>query len=103
MRKLARILGTLLIAAGILTPAWVVVVWRWEDPFTAAYTHFQQAKLSSAYDKRAAAFRPRVAHGDLASVEHAIASEAHTYRRSLETGEAVGRLRIGRIGLNMVV
>jgi sortase A len=103
MRGLARILGTLLIAAGILTLAWVVVVWRWEDPFTAAYTHFQQARLSSAYDKRDAAFRPRVAHGDLAAVEHAVAAEARTYRRSLKTGEAVGRIRIGRIGLKMVV
>ncbi|MDX6425523.1 MAG: sortase, partial [Gaiellaceae bacterium] len=82
---------------------WVVLVWRWEDPFTAVYTHFQQARLASTYDKRAAAFRPQLTRGNLASVERQIASEAHAYRKTLRTGEPVGRLRIGRIGLNMVV
>ena len=39
MHRSIRLLGTLLAAAGVLTLAWVVVVWRWEDPFTAIYTH----------------------------------------------------------------
>src|SRR5207302_1924757 len=60
VHRFARILGTLLIAAGVLTLAWVVVVWRWEDPFTALYTHYQQARLSHTYEKRAASFQPRV-------------------------------------------
>ena len=76
MRKTTRILGSLLIVAGVLTLAWVVLVWRWEDPFTAVYTHFQQARLSSTYEKRAAAFHPRVTHGDLASVQRQVATEA---------------------------
>ncbi|MCW2962850.1 MAG: class sortase [Actinomycetia bacterium] len=103
MRKTSRIFGSLLIVAGVLTLAWVVLVWRWEDPFTAVYTHFQQARLASTYDKRAAAFHPQLARGDLASVERQVASEAHAYRNTLRPGEPVGRLRIGRIGLNMVV
>jgi sortase A len=103
MHRLSRFLGTLLILAGVLTLAWVVLVWRWEDPFTAVYTHFQQARLSNAYEKQAAAFQPRVSRGNLASMERQVATEARAYRRSLKTGTAVGRLRIGRIGLNMVV
>jgi sortase A len=103
VRKASRIFGSLLIVAGVLTLAWVVLVWRWEDPFTALYTHFQQARLSHTYERRASAFRPRVAHGDLVSVERQVASEARAYRRTLETGDPVGRLHIGRIGLNMVV
>ena len=103
MRKTSRILGSLLIVAGVLTLAWVVLVWRWEDPFTALYTHFQQARLSHTYEKRASAFHPRLTHGDLVSVQRQVASEARAYRRSLKTGNPVGRLRIGRIGLNMVV
>jgi sortase A len=102
-RKASRIFGSLLIVAGVLTLAWVVLVWRWEDPFTAVYTHFQQARLASTYDKRAAAFRPQLSRGNLASMERQIASEARAYRKTLRTGEPVGRLRIGRIGLNMVV
>jgi sortase A len=103
MRKTSRIFGSLLIAAGVLTLAWVVVVWRWQDPFTALYTHFEQARLSSTYEKRADAYRPRATHGDLVSVQRQVASEARAYRRTLHTGDPVGRLRIGRIGLNMVV
>jgi sortase A len=102
-RKASRIFGSLLIVAGVLTLAWVVLVWRWEDPFTAVYTHFQQARLASTYDKRVAAFRPQLSRGNLASMERQIASEARAYRKTLRTGEPVGRLRIGRIGLNMVV
>jgi sortase A len=103
VRKTSRIFGSLLIVAGVLTLAWVVVVWRWQDPFTAIYTHFQQVRLATAYEKRANAFQPRPMRGDLVSVQRQIASEARTYRRSLQTGDPVGRLRIGRIGLNMVV
>jgi sortase A len=101
--RTSRIFGSLLIVAGALTLAWVVVVWRWQDPFTALYTHFEQARLSSTYDKRAGAYRPRATHGDLVSVQRQVASEAGAYRRTLHSGDPVGRLRIGRIGLNMVV
>jgi|tagenome__1003787_1003787.scaffolds.fasta_scaffold20149621_2 sortase A len=103
MRRLARILGTLMIAAGALTLVWVVVVWRWEDPFTALYTHVQQGRLAHAYDRRAAAFAPRAVHGNLASMERTVAGEARAYARTLHTGDPVGRIRIGRIGLNMIV
>ncbi|HEY6961158.1 MAG TPA: sortase [Gaiellaceae bacterium] len=103
MRRFARVLGTLMIAAGALTLVWVVVVWRWEDPFTALYTHFQQSRLAHAYDRRAAAFRPTATRGDLAAMERAVASEARSYRRTLHRGDPVGRLKIGRIGLSMIV
>jgi sortase A len=103
MRRFAHILGTLLIAAGALTLVWVVVVWRWEDPFTAVYTHFEQARLSHDYDKRAAAFHPKLQSGNLVSVERQVAAEATAYRKTLHEGDPVGRIEIGRIGLNMVV
>jgi sortase A len=103
MRRLTRILGTLMVAAGVLTLAWVVVVWRWEDPFTALYTHIQQGRLAHAYARRAAAFEPHAVHGDLASVEKTVAGEARAYARTLRPGGPVGRIEIGRIGLDMIV
>ena len=103
MHKAARFFGTLLILAGVLTLAWVVLVWRWQDPFTAAYTHFQQSRLANTYEKQSATYRPRVTRGNLASVQRQVADEARAYRRSLQPGEPVGRIRIGRIGLKMVV
>ena len=104
MRRAGRILGLLLITAGVLTLAWVVVVWRWQDPFTAIYTHIQQNRLSHNYERRVRAYQPKPTHGkDLAAVQVQIAAEARAYQRTLHTGDPVGRLQIGRIGLKMVV
>ncbi len=103
-RRIVRFAGTLLIAASALTLVWVVVVWRWQDPFTAVYTHFQQSRLGHDYDRRAASYRPHLPVArDLAAVQRSVAAEAAAYRRTLRPGDPVGRLTIGRIGLDMVV
>jgi sortase A len=101
--RATRLLGTVLVVAGALTLIWAVVVWQWQDPFTALYTHFQQEHLASVYKKRVAAYAPRVRARDLATAEREIAVDARRYRRSLKIGDPVGRLKIGRIGLNMIV
>jgi sortase A len=104
MRASLRILATLLISAGALTFLWVIVVWRWEDPFTALYTHVQQSRLAASYDRRAAEFRPHVSKAkSLAAAEREVTASASAYRKSLRRGDPVGRISIGRIGLDMVV
>ncbi|MDX6481716.1 MAG: hypothetical protein QOG85_2226, partial [Gaiellaceae bacterium] len=45
MRRLTRICGIVLTAIGVLALAWVIVVWQWQDPFTALYTLWQQHEL----------------------------------------------------------
>ena len=57
MRRILRITGTLMLGAGVLVLVWVLVVWRWQDPFTALYTTWKQHQLSQSYDRRAKAFR----------------------------------------------
>jgi sortase A len=101
--RVIRALGTLLVVAGVLTLAWVVVVWQWQDPFTALYTHWQQQKLAHTYERRAAAFRPKATAGDLASIRAGLADDARVYARTLHRGDPVGRIVIGRIGLHMIV
>jgi sortase A len=103
VRLFARLLGLLLIAAGVLTLAWVVVVWQWQDPFTAIYTHVEQSRLSHSYERRVQAYHPKPTHGDLPAVQRQIRVEALAYAHTLHTGDPVGRLQIGRIGLKMVV
>jgi sortase A len=104
MRRTARIAGTVLIAAGVLTLAWAVVVWRWQDPFTALYTHWQQHRLASSLDRRLGTYRPlRVDRSDLAAERRTIALDARRYRRAASPGEPIGRIVIGRIGLDMVL
>jgi sortase A len=86
----------------VLLLAWVIVVWRWQDPFTALYTHWQQEKLAHALDNEFAAFTPLRAAASAAERD-AIAAEAARFRRGTHQGEAIGRIVIGRIGLKMVV
>ena len=105
MRRSLRVLGTVLIGAGLLGAAWTVTVWRWQDPFTALYTHWQQAKLSQSLDRQFAAYRPIRAQRGLAVAgeERTVAEEAARYRRSARRGQAIGRIVVPRLGLNMVL
>ena len=41
--------------AGVLTLVWALVVWRWEDPFTALYTTWQQHRLEGQLTEAGAA------------------------------------------------
>jgi sortase A len=105
MRRAGRIAGIALIVAGALTLAWAVVVWRWQDPFTALYTHWQQGKLAASLDRQIAVYHPAPAAraDNLAAERRAVARDAALYRRKARTGQAIGRITIGRIGLKMVV
>src|SRR5437660_9560145 len=103
MRRTVRILGTLMVVGGVLTLIWVVVVWQWQDPFTALYTRWQQHRLASSYDERFTKFHPiRPASDTLAAEQRAIAGEAARYRRDSKRGEAIGRIKVPRLGLNMI-
>jgi sortase A len=104
MRRTARILGTLMVVGGVLTLLWVVVVWQWQDPFTALYTRWEQHRLASRYDERFAKFHPLRPAGDsLAAERMTIAREAARYRRASKEGEAIGRIKVPRLGLNMIL
>jgi sortase A len=104
MRRLLRIVGTLMVVGGVLTLLWVVVVWQWQDPFTALYTRWQQHRLASSYDERFAKFHPlRPANATLAAERRTIAREAARYRRESKRGEAIGRIKVPRLHLNMIL
>jgi len=103
MRRAARITGAVLTTAGVLTLAWAIVVWQWQDPFTALYTHWQQSKLSASLDRQFAEFHGVTVGGNLAAERRAIAADAAAFRREAKVGQAIGRITIGRIGLKMVV
>ena len=104
MRRSARITGTVLMAVGVLAIAWTVLVWRWQDPFTALYTHYQQHQLASSYEHLLATFpAPHYAAGaSLAEARVEVRDAALAFRRGAKPGTAIGRIRIPRLGLNMV-
>ena len=58
MARAARITGTLMIVAGVCSIGWALLVWQWQDPFTAIYTKYEQHKLASRYAHEFADYRP---------------------------------------------
>jgi sortase A len=106
LRRSIRLVGTGLIVAGLLILTWAVVVWRWQDPFTALYTHWEQRQLSHSYDNRFAAYRPQLVaqhRVPVAKEMRTIKAEARRYRLDSHRGEAIGRIRVPRLGLKMVL
>ncbi len=105
-RGALRIAGTVLAAAGALVLIWVVIVWRWQDPFTALYTHWKQHQLAASYNRRFAAYTPSPrlrSEASLAAELRVIAHEARRYQLESKRGQAIGRIVVQRLGLNMVL
>ena len=101
MRRTVRALGALSILGGLALVAWAGVTWAWGEPFTALYTKREQGRLAESYERRAEAFRgsPRL----VAETGAGQADAARRYRAGLNTGDPVGRVRIPRLGVSMVV
>jgi sortase A len=91
----------------VLALAWVLVVWRWQDPFTALYTTWQQHRLSQQLDREFARQEPSrfvpVAGDSAAAEARAIERAAARFRRTARQGQAIGRIVVPRLRLNMVL
>jgi sortase A len=105
MGRAARVLGSLLLAAGVLGLAWTITVWRWQDPFTALYTHYEQAKLVRSLDRQITTYRVehRRVESTVVREQRFVAAAAAADRRHAKVGQALGRIVVPRMGLNMVV
>jgi sortase A len=103
MRRAVRLLGTLLAVGGVLMLLWALLVWQWQDPFTALYTKWKQHELASQYDKRTRTFEATISGATVTAERASIAREAKRYRTSSMRGEVIGRLRVPRMGVNMLL
>jgi len=100
-------LGTLLLVIGVGVLVWAGTVYFWKDPFTTAYTAYEQRQLASNLDEQFATWKPApkkvrepTAHKPvIANVE----AEARRYRLASHDGDAIARIRVPRLGINMVV
>jgi sortase A len=99
MRRSARILGTIMIVAGVGSLAWAVTVWQWQDPLTAALNYREQRSLGQAFDRRLHAPAGWTAASTTAQTKNA----AVRWRKGSKRGDAVARLRIPSLGLSAVV
>ena len=104
MRRAARTLAAALCAAGMFGVAWTITVWVWQDPFTALYTTWQQAKLERSLDREIAAYRaPFRAETSSVREQELVAAAAARDRSELKVGQALGRIVIPRMHLSIVV
>jgi sortase A len=101
--RAARLISLIMMVGGVLAVAWAIVVWVWQDPFTALYTHFEQQKLAAEYKRVVSRAQPVRSVPNTSSLRVELRREAREYAATLRTGHALGQITIGRIGLKMIV
>jgi sortase A len=87
-----RALSFILIGAGTVLLACVLVTWRWRDPITAIEAWRSQGALAAQLQSR----RTPAGAGS-------VLLRARAYRRASHEGEAMGRILIPRLGLDPVL
>jgi sortase A len=105
MARRRRLLGGLLLGAGVLVGAWTLTVYLWQDPFTALYTSYEQGKLAAGLHRQFATFPRRRIHaaGSVASEQELVAAAARRDEARLRSGQPIGRIIVPRMSLNMIV
>jgi len=98
--------GTFLLVIGLGILAWAATVYFWKDPFTTAYTAYEQRRLASNLDEQFDNWHPTrepVAESGDPVKRDDVSREAKRYRLASEDGDAIARIRIPRLDLNLVV
>ncbi len=99
-------LGTLILVVGLGVLAWSATVYLWKDPFTTAYTVYEQRRLDTRLDQQFERWTsaPKPVKRDGAEKSLAgVRREARRYRLASDEGDALARLEIPRLGLDAVV
>jgi sortase A len=104
MRRGIRILGTLLVVAGVAALAWALVVWQWQDPFTAVVHELEQRELADGFERTLAARDSSLATiGADADPAAAISTAAAAWRAASERGDAIARIRIPALDVDELI
>lgn len=106
-------LGTLLLVVGLGLLAWAATVYLWKDPFTTAYTAYEQRRLEASLDRRFDSWQPKAKPVKPAKPAKPapttparlpdVRREARQYRLASDEGDAIVRMRIARLNLDAVV
>ena len=98
--------GTFLLVIGLGVLVWAATVYFWKDPFTTAYTAYEQRKLASTLDQRFETWKPvrqPTGHETPKPTLANVRPEARRFRLESKEGDPMARLRIPRIHLSAVV
>jgi sortase A len=106
---MAHRVGTFLLVIGLGILAWAATVYFWKDPFTTAYTAYEQRQLESKLNAQFDAYEPlrtpvaATPRKPKALPNDDVRREAKRFRLSSDEGDAIAKLRIPTLGLNAVV
>jgi sortase A len=106
MRRALRALSTVLIIAGVLLIADAGITLAWQEPISAIYARITQNRLGDDLRARERAQPSQLelrALAQLRTERRRIAFLARALRRDVKRGDALGRLRIRKIGSSFVV
>jgi sortase A len=103
-------LGTFLLVIGIGVLAWAATVYLWKDPFTTAYTAYEQRRLASKLDSAFESWEPAPKPKPVSrpaptpKPQHDnVSREAKRFRLESDDGDAIARLKVPRLDLSAVV
>lgn len=108
--RIAHVSGSVLLGIGAVALVWAFVIWQWGDPATGLYTRWQQHQLRQDLEVVERQFAPVRAAATNAPTPATLAVRRAEARRAAQRlsataneGDPLGRLRVSRLGLNMVV
>lgn len=106
MRRLIRVLSSVLIVAGglMLLDAGLTVVWQ--EPVSAVYGRINQGRLGGELEKLETAKLPPLERRVLEALpdeDRRLAFLARSLKRRADDGEAIGRIRLPKIDASYVV
>jgi sortase A len=106
MRRALRALSTILIVAGVLLIADAGITLAWQEPISAIYARLTQNQLGNdlrALERAQPTQLQLRALARLRTEQRRIAFLARAQRRHAKPGDAIGRIRIRKIGISFVV
>jgi sortase A len=106
MHRLMRIASIMLITAGLVVLADAGLTLVWQEPFSAAYGALKQGQAENQLNDLEAEYPTAADLDAIASVRGTAAKAqvlADRFKPRLQQGDAIGRIKIDRIGLDTVV
>ncbi len=106
MRRLIRDISSVLIISGVLLVVDAAVTLVWQEPVTAVIAMIKRSEIDNRYLSYRSAPLSRVdvnALAALRSMRQRISYLARLEARKVGTGDAIGRIRIAKIGANYAV
>jgi sortase A len=106
VRRLIRDVSSVLIISGLLLVADAAVTLLWQEPLTAVVALIKRSQINEHYlTLRSSQLSPLDQHAllRLTKIDQRVAYLARREQRDVPTGDAIGKIVIGRIGVNFDV